>query len=318
MPSATMKRWPRGRPRVAVLGPDDGVAVLIVRSAQAGIGRGGVDHDVIPVHEPVSLLGSSNRLGASPRRAPVRRPSDRTLGRSPTLSSRAGAKVKGFYPCDLGRILARMAPGVPLAVRRPGLLLWAESKRGSGPRPRVFFRNDSRDAWTPSPKLGDFAYRKTTLPNGLDVILRRQAHLPIVAVNLWYHVGSKDEERSRRGFAHLFRAPDVRGLRALSRRLLQAPPARRRQRQRLDLHRPHQLFRRPPRRPPRTGPGDGIRPDGPSPAGPDGGEAADSEGRRQERIPPETTPTARTGRSGGSSPRPSIRPAIPIPGSRSA
>ena len=47
-------------------------------------------------------------------------------------------------------------------------------------------------------------YTKVTLANGLDVIARRQGDLPIVAVNLWYHVGSKDEERSRRGFAHLF------------------------------------------------------------------------------------------------------------------
>ena len=43
-----------------------------------------------------------------------------------------------------------------------------------------------------------------TLDNGLDVILRRQQGLPLVAVNLWYHVGSKNEERNQRGFAHLF------------------------------------------------------------------------------------------------------------------
>ena len=36
------------------------------------------------------------------------------------------------------------------------------------------------------------------------MIARRQGALPIVAVNLWYHVGSKNEERSQRGFAHLF------------------------------------------------------------------------------------------------------------------
>src|SRR5690606_39237817 len=45
---------------------------------------------------------------------------------------------------------------------------------------------------------------KRTLSNGLEVIVRRQGHLPIVAVNLWYHVGSNNEERRRRGFAHLF------------------------------------------------------------------------------------------------------------------
>jgi predicted Zn-dependent peptidase len=45
---------------------------------------------------------------------------------------------------------------------------------------------------------------KITLDNGLDVIVRRQPQFPIVAVNLWYHVGSKNEERHQRGFTHLF------------------------------------------------------------------------------------------------------------------
>ena len=43
-----------------------------------------------------------------------------------------------------------------------------------------------------------------TLPNGLDVILHRDDSLPMVAVNLWYRVGSKDEQPGRTGFAHLF------------------------------------------------------------------------------------------------------------------
>lgn len=53
-------------------------------------------------------------------------------------------------------------------------------------------------------RLPRFAFTKITLPNGLDVIVRQQKQLPIVAVNLWYHVGSKNEERTQRGFAHLF------------------------------------------------------------------------------------------------------------------
>ena len=50
----------------------------------------------------------------------------------------------------------------------------------------------------------DIAYTKTTLANGLDVILHEDHHVPIVAVNLWYHVGSKNEQPGRTGFAHLF------------------------------------------------------------------------------------------------------------------
>ena len=48
------------------------------------------------------------------------------------------------------------------------------------------------------------AFDKHTLSNGLDVILHEDHTIPLVAVNVWYHVGSKDEELGRTGFAHLF------------------------------------------------------------------------------------------------------------------
>ena len=47
-------------------------------------------------------------------------------------------------------------------------------------------------------------FAKRTLANGLDVIVHEDHHVPIVAVNIWYHVGSKDERPGRTGFAHLF------------------------------------------------------------------------------------------------------------------
>ena len=43
-----------------------------------------------------------------------------------------------------------------------------------------------------------------TLPNGLRVILSEDHATPVVAVNLWYHVGSANERAGRTGFAHLF------------------------------------------------------------------------------------------------------------------
>jgi len=43
-------------------------------------------------------------------------------------------------------------------------------------------------------------YTKTTLANGLDVIVHEDHQLPMVAVNLWYHVGSKNERPGRTGF----------------------------------------------------------------------------------------------------------------------
>ena len=47
-------------------------------------------------------------------------------------------------------------------------------------------------------------YIKRTLDNGLDVIVHEHRQLPMVAVNVWYHVGSKNERPGRTGFAHLF------------------------------------------------------------------------------------------------------------------
>jgi len=48
------------------------------------------------------------------------------------------------------------------------------------------------------------SFDKVTLDNGLDVILHEDHTVPVVAVNVWYHVGSKDEQMGRTGFAHLF------------------------------------------------------------------------------------------------------------------
>jgi zinc protease len=42
------------------------------------------------------------------------------------------------------------------------------------------------------------------LKNGLTLIVHEDHKAPIVAVNIWYHVGSKNEKRGRTGFAHLF------------------------------------------------------------------------------------------------------------------
>ena len=47
-------------------------------------------------------------------------------------------------------------------------------------------------------------FTKHTLENGLDVLVHEDHGVPIVAVNVWYHVGSKNEVPGRTGFAHLF------------------------------------------------------------------------------------------------------------------
>jgi len=50
----------------------------------------------------------------------------------------------------------------------------------------------------------DIPYQKFVLDNGLTVIVHEDHKAPIVAVNTWYHVGSKNEKLGKTGFAHLF------------------------------------------------------------------------------------------------------------------
>ncbi len=50
----------------------------------------------------------------------------------------------------------------------------------------------------------DIPYQKYVLKNGLTLIVHEDRKAPIVAVNLWYHVGSKNEKKGKTGFAHLF------------------------------------------------------------------------------------------------------------------
>ena len=55
-----------------------------------------------------------------------------------------------------------------------------------------------------SPAPLQVPYRQFTLANGLNVILHRDTSIPVVAVNMWYYVGSANEKPGRTGFAHLF------------------------------------------------------------------------------------------------------------------
>lgn len=52
--------------------------------------------------------------------------------------------------------------------------------------------------------LPELKFEKYTLPNGLDVILYEDHTVPMVTVNVYYHVGSQNEVRGKTGFAHLF------------------------------------------------------------------------------------------------------------------
>lgn len=62
----------------------------------------------------------------------------------------------------------------------------------------------SSGALSQGTKLPPLNIKQYKLKNGLTVVMHRDHSVPLVAVNLWYHVGSKNEAPGRTGFAHLF------------------------------------------------------------------------------------------------------------------
>ncbi len=54
------------------------------------------------------------------------------------------------------------------------------------------------------PSMPSIPYAKFVLDNGLTLLVHEDRKAPIVAVNVWYHVGSKNEPKGKTGFAHLF------------------------------------------------------------------------------------------------------------------
>src|SRR5918992_6168181 len=88
------------------------------------------------------------------------------------------------------------------ALALPAALACVTAVEAQNPRP-----SQRANAATPASRSSDvpeIAYQKFVLPNGLTVLVHEDRKAPIVAVNLWYHVGSKNEKPGRTGFAHLF------------------------------------------------------------------------------------------------------------------
>jgi len=75
------------------------------------------------------------------------------------------------------------------------IFLWAGCDNSTNP----FASNDKSDIPTT-----EIIFNKFILNNGLTVIVNEDHKAPLVAVNIWYKVGSKDEHTGQRGFAHLF------------------------------------------------------------------------------------------------------------------
>jgi zinc protease len=89
-------------------------------------------------------------------------------------------------------------------------LILAPSESNSAPPPSQSSQPAvARPAQRPSPPTARPAaltvpFTQFTLPNGLHVILHEDHTVPLVTVNVWYHVGSAREKSGRTGFAHLF------------------------------------------------------------------------------------------------------------------
>jgi zinc protease len=82
--------------------------------------------------------------------------------------------------------MRRLLLALPLAALLPGAVA-AQARSSAG-----------------APQAARIAYTEETLPNGLHVIYSEDHSAPVVAVDIWYNVGSKNEAPGRTGFAHLF------------------------------------------------------------------------------------------------------------------
>ena len=80
------------------------------------------------------------------------------------------------------------------------------SAQSDAPPPKQVPAAKAHSATATSAKIAipDIPYSKFALANGLTVLVHEDHKAPIVAVNTWYHVGSKNEKPGKTGFAHLF------------------------------------------------------------------------------------------------------------------
>src|SRR5690348_6181447 len=79
------------------------------------------------------------------------------------------------------------------------LPLAAQQKKLPGPPAR-----QHRVAESTAFRVPRIAFQTRSLPNGLRIVMAEDHHVPVVNLQVWYHVGSKDEKPGHTGFAHLF------------------------------------------------------------------------------------------------------------------
>ena len=89
-------------------------------------------------------------------------------------------------------LIASIALGLSMAAQMPTAAIAAPAA-GASQAASAF----DKQAYT-------IAHKKFVLPNGLTLLVHEDHAVPIVGVNVWYHVGSRNEKRGKTGFAHLF------------------------------------------------------------------------------------------------------------------
>jgi zinc protease len=109
------------------------------------------------------------------------------LGSASLLANQAVERAKPAAPAAAAPAAA--APTTPAPD--------PAAKRPQGARPAAARPTFDRDRYR-------IPHKKFVLENGLTLIVHEDHSVPIVAVNLWYHVGSRNEQRGKTGFAHLF------------------------------------------------------------------------------------------------------------------
>lgn len=87
----------------------------------------------------------------------------------------------------------------PLALFIAGLLTL-----GAGGLSTAVAADSTPTAAAMAQSIPNLAYQRFTLPNGLTVVVHEDHKAPVVAVSIWYHVGSSYEPKGKTGFAHLF------------------------------------------------------------------------------------------------------------------
>ena len=272
--SAPSRRWPRGWCCSTLGSPGDGMDCLVGASAPTrGSARCRSWCSRPMRHRRRCRARSPWREQRGGKAGPIRGAPGRArrgrglLARPPRREAETSQPSRAYPLSDTDRAPCHAVPSRSCRSLRRCSAHSVPRPRGparSPPWPAILPAEAQRAAPPAATGVPDIPFQKFVLKNGLTLIVHEDHKAPIVAVNVWYHVGSKNEKPRPHRLRPPLRAPDVQRQRELQRRLLHAVRAGGRHRpERHDQRGPDQLL--PERAHQRAGHGalDGVRPDGP-------------------------------------------------------